>query len=78
MKNNLKKLLVLLLAANMFAGATLPTFAEEVVSGSETEIAENEDGTKTEITTTVTAEVTDVTSAITSSVIEITTPRSDR
>ena len=29
MKNNLKKLLVLLLAANMFAGTTLPTFAEE-------------------------------------------------
>ena len=56
MKNNLKKLLVLLLAANMFAGATLPTFAEEVLPENGTEVVENEDGTKKEITTTVTEE----------------------
>ena len=57
MKNNLKKLLVLLLAANMFAGTTIPAFAEETEEPVvETEIVDNGDGTNTEITTTMTQE----------------------
>ena len=70
MKNNLKKLLVMLLAANMFAGATLPTFAEEVVQGTVEETVSNPDGTETAVTTTTTVTpkedgVTDVTIEIT-------------
>ena len=55
MKNNLKKMLVLLLAANMFAGATVPVFAEDSVTpGTTQETITNPDGTTTEITTTTT------------------------